>query len=106
MKNKLIVFSLVAASVFVASCHNSKGNKNIIMNTKDSTASSNLKEDSVNFSVNGKNYVGYVAYDENLKGKRPGILVVPEWWGLNAYTKSRAKQLAELGYIAMAIDVW
>ena len=78
------------------------------MNTKDSTASNsvNLKENSVNFMVDGKNYVGFVVYDENVKGKRPGILVVPEWWGLNDYTKSRAKQLAGLGYIAMAIDMY
>ena len=42
----------------------------------------------------------------NKEGKRPAILVVPEWWGLNDYTRSRAKQLAELGYIAMAVDMY
>ena len=60
----------------------------------------------MNFTVNGKNYIGFVAYNENIKEKRPGILVVPEWWGLNDYTKSRARQLAELGYIAMAVDMY
>jgi dienelactone hydrolase len=78
------------------------------MDAKDSTAvsGSDIKEDSVNFMVSGKNYTGFVAYDQNVKGKRPGILVVPEWWGLNNYTRSRAKQLAELGYIALAIDMY
>ncbi len=40
------------------------------------------------------------------KGKRPGILVVHEWWGLNDYPRRRARQLAELGYIAMAVDMY
>ena len=109
MKNKLIAVSLVIASVFGASCNNSQNNKNENMNTKDSAAvntSASIKTDSVDFTVSGKNYVGMVAYDENVKGKRPGIIVVPEWWGLNDYTKSRAKQLAGLGYVAMAIDMY
>ena len=37
---------------------------------------------------------GYIAYDENKQGKRPMVLVVPEWWGLTDYPRSRAKQLA------------
>ncbi len=49
---------------------------------------------------------GYLAYDDALKGKRPGILVVHEWWGHNEYARSRARQLAELGYIALAVDMY
>ena len=49
---------------------------------------------------------GFIAYDSDLKGKRPAILVVPEWWGLNDYPKNRARQLASLGYIAMAVDMY
>lgn len=67
---------------------------------------SDIKEEKITCKVDGKNYNDVVVYDDNLKGKRPGILVVPEWWGLNDYTRSRAKQLAELGYIAMAIDMY
>lgn len=108
MSIKSIAISLIITSAFGISCNNSQNNKSETMNTKDSTASTafNLKEDSVNFTVDGKNYVGFVVYDENIKEKRPGILVVPEWWGLNDYTKNRAKQLAELGYIAMAVDMY
>jgi dienelactone hydrolase len=50
--------------------------------------------------------IGYVAYDANLKGERPGILVIHEWWGNNDYSKMRARMLAELGYIAFAIDMY
>ncbi len=49
---------------------------------------------------------GLVAYDSSIEGKRPGVLVVHEWWGHNAYARSRAKQLAKLGYTALAVDMY
>ena len=49
---------------------------------------------------------GFLAYDDALKGPRPGVLVVHEWKGLNEYAKRRATQLAELGYIAFAADMY
>jgi dienelactone hydrolase len=49
---------------------------------------------------------GYLAYDDAVKGKRPGIIVVHEWWGLNPYARVRTEQLAKLGYIAFAIDMY
>lgn len=49
---------------------------------------------------------GFLAWDDSVKGKRPGVLVVHEWWGLNDYAKERAKQLAALGYVAMAVDMY
>jgi dienelactone hydrolase len=48
---------------------------------------------------------GYLAYDD-AKAMSAGVLVVPEWWGLNAYAKGRAEQLAELGYVAFAVDMY
>jgi dienelactone hydrolase len=45
-------------------------------------------------------------YDAAKEGKRPAVLVVHEWWGQNDYVRNRAKQLAELGYIAMAVDMF
>lgn len=49
---------------------------------------------------------GYVAYDAASKAKRPGILVVHEWWGLNDYARRRAEMLAGLGYVALAVDMY
>lgn len=49
---------------------------------------------------------GYLAYDDTVKGKRPGVLVVHEWWGHNDYTRQRARMLAELGYTALAVDMY
>lgn len=49
---------------------------------------------------------GYLASDEKIEGKRPGILIVHEWWGLNDYARKRAKMLADLGYVALAVDMY
>jgi len=49
---------------------------------------------------------GLIAYDDAVSGKRPGILVVHEWWGLNDYARKRARMLAELGYTALAVDMY
>jgi dienelactone hydrolase len=49
---------------------------------------------------------GYLAYDDSIQGRRPGILVVHEWWGHNAYARKRARMLAELGYTALAVDMY
>ena len=46
-----------------------------------------------------------MAYDETLPGKRPGVLVVHEWWGHNDYVRTRARMLAQMGYTAFALDM-
>jgi dienelactone hydrolase len=61
---------------------------------------------SVDYTVNGATFKGYVAYNTKIKGKRPGILVVHEWWGLNEYARKRARMLADLGYTALALDMY
>jgi dienelactone hydrolase len=65
-----------------------------------------IKEEAVTYTADGKTFRCFVAFDENKNGKRPAILVIPEWWGLNEYARSRARQLAGLGYIAMAVDMY
>ncbi len=60
----------------------------------------------VEYEAGGARMIGYLAYDYRIKGPRPGVLVVHEWWGLNEYARSRARQLAELGYTALAVDMY
>ncbi len=60
----------------------------------------------VEYKANGVTMKGYLAYDENLKGKRPGVLVVPEWWGVTDYVENRARMVAELGYTALVVDMY
>jgi len=50
--------------------------------------------------------IGYLVYDDSVSGPRPGVLVFPEWWGLNDNMKQRAEQLAQLGYVAFAADMY
>jgi len=49
---------------------------------------------------------GFLAWDDAIEGPRPGVLVVHEWWGLDAYAKRRAEMLAKLGYVAFAADMY
>ncbi|SDN91754.1 dienelactone hydrolase family protein [Pseudomonas jinjuensis] len=57
-------------------------------------------------ATDGTQMIGYFAYDDAKAGPRPGVLVVHEFWGLNDYAKRRARDLAALGYSAMAIDMY
>jgi len=49
---------------------------------------------------------GFLAWDDAVKGARPGVLVVHEWWGLNDYARKRAEELAKLGYVAFCADMY
>ncbi|HSX69853.1 MAG TPA: dienelactone hydrolase family protein [Pseudomonas sp.] len=57
-------------------------------------------------AADGTRLVGYHAWDDAIEGKRPGVVVVHEWWGLNDYAKRRARDLAALGYSALAVDMY
>src|SRR6516164_8293128 len=49
---------------------------------------------------------GFLAWDDSAKGKRPGILVVHEWWGHNQHARNQALKLAKAGYVAFALDMF
>jgi len=49
---------------------------------------------------------GFLAYDDAVKSKRAGVLVVPEWWGANDYARKRAHMLANAGYVALVVDMY
>ena len=70
------------------------------------SAAPKIKGEPVDYKAGGVTMKGYLAYDENIKGKRPGVLVVHEWWGQNEYARKRARMLAELGYTALAVDMY
>jgi dienelactone hydrolase len=70
------------------------------------TARAALHTEAVEYKHGDTTLKGYLAYDTAVKGKRPGVLVVHEWWGLNSYAKHRTEMLAQLGYIAFAADMY
>lgn len=65
-----------------------------------------VKSEAVQYESNGAKLTGYLYYDDAKTDKRPGVMVVHEWWGLNDYAKKRAEMLAELGYVAFAADMY
>jgi len=65
-----------------------------------------VQGEEVSYEADGVTLIGYLAYDDAIKGERPGVLVVHEWWGQNEYARKRARMLAELGYTALAVDMY
>ena len=65
-----------------------------------------VKTKAVDYKFDGVTLKGFLAYDDAAKEKRPGVVVVHEWWGLNDYAKKRATMLAELGYVAFCADMY
>lgn len=74
--------------------------------TTAQTTTPQLKEENVSYKEDTITGNGYIVYDAAKEGKRPAVLVVHEWWGLNDYVRNRARQLAEMGYVAMAVDMY
>ncbi len=71
-----------------------------------SSAAAAVKTETVTYEHDGQKLVGFLAWDDSSTARRPGVLVVHEWWGLNDYARRRAKMLAELGYVAFALDMY
>ena len=65
-----------------------------------------LKGEEVSYATDSTEMKGYIAYNENKQGKHPAVVIVHEWWGHNDYVRQRADMLAELGYTAIAVDMY
>ncbi|MGE0487388.1 MAG: dienelactone hydrolase family protein [Gammaproteobacteria bacterium] len=65
-----------------------------------------VREQTVDYRDGDLALQGALYYDDARSGPRPGVLVIHEWWGLNDYARERARQLAELGYVAFAVDMY
>ena len=70
-------------------------------------AAADVVEEAVEYALpDGQTAQGVAFHDDDLDGDRPGVLVIPEWWGLTDYPKMRARQLAEMGYVALVADMY
>ncbi len=65
-----------------------------------------ITAETISYKAGDTTLRGYLAVDPALPGRRPAILVVHEFWGLDDYIRGRARQLAELGYLALAVDMY
>ena len=90
---KKVLFILISFSLIA--CANSDVQTTDSVQTKE-----------VTYTSGGTLLQGYLAYDDSVKGKRPGVLVVHEWWGHNQHARDRARMLAKLGYTALAVDMY
>ncbi len=93
-----------ALMLLSSSCNDTTDDKT--EGNKSETKAPKLKEETVAYTVDTLNMKSFVVYDENISGKRPAVLIVHEWWGLNDYIMRRARMLAEMGYVAMAVDMY
>lgn len=78
----------------------------ILMVCFASMARAEVKMDPVEYKHADTTLKGFVVYDDAVTGKRPGVIVVHEWWGINDYPKERARMLAQKGYVAFAADMF
>lgn len=71
-----------------------------------STGNAALVKKDLEYHLAGRPYVGYLVYDDSMKGARPGLLVAHNWLGVTEETKSKADQMAALGYVVFAADLY
>ncbi|GAC1426765.1 MAG: dienelactone hydrolase family protein [Flavisolibacter sp.] len=90
--------------MFLFSCSNQ--NASADKTSLVSADSALIKEENVVYSSDGTSLNGFIAFDSSKTDKKPAVLIVHEWWGLTDYTRNRARQLAKMGYIALAVDMY
>jgi dienelactone hydrolase len=93
--NKNMIASIILSVMIIFSCME-----------KTDTPTQNLVEKTNEYTSDSTVMKGFLVYDSTIKDKRPGVLIVHEWWGLNDYARKRARMLAELGYTALALDMY
>jgi dienelactone hydrolase len=78
----------------------------MIMLTLALPARAEIQTREIEYQHNNVRLKGFLAWDSEAQGSRPGVLVVHEWWGHNEFVRQRARQLAQAGYIAFALDMY
>lgn len=103
MKRFTVLFTLLSILTIAMSCKDTKVKKEVEVEVE---VEIDIVGEKVSYATDSTQLNGYLAYDKNTTGKRPGILIVHEWWGHNEYVRERADMLAELGYTALAVDMY
>ncbi|MCM0613536.1 dienelactone hydrolase family protein [Marinobacter sediminum] len=71
-----------------------------------SQALAEMRTETIGYTIDDQDFTGFMAWDDEREGKRPGVLVVHEWWGHNEFARDQAKKLAAAGYTAFALDMY
>lgn len=99
------ISTILILLLLVFSCQEKKGDNIENLNSVKSTYGE-LTTEELSYDIDGKTHKSFVAYEGGSDQIKPVVMVLPEWWGITDYTKSRAKKLAELGYFAMVVDYY
>ena len=92
--------AILAIGLLFSSCNNEEATNG------DATAKPVITTQEISYKTDTVTMNGFMAYDSAKEGKRPAVLIVHEWWGQTDYPRERARQLAELGYVAFAVDMY
>lgn len=104
---KKFTLFLTLLTIIIVSCNKNPSEETSETGSVDSIQLEvNVVGEEVTYQADSITMNGYIAYNSNQEGKRPGILVVHEWWGHNDYARNRANMLAEMGYVALAVDMY
>src|SRR5690242_21852033 len=104
ISSKNLLTAAVLVAVAFLSCNSGETKKEDQPPT--APGASVLKDEPVSIQADSTTLNCYLVYDDSIKTRRPAVLVVPEWWGLVDYPRTRAKELAKLGYVALALDIF
>ena len=109
MKNELLMV-LIGGTLIFSACGGAGSNTSSTTDTAGTNSNTSgalsIKEENVSIQADSTTMLSFVAYDDSKSDKKPIVLVVPEWWGLNDFTKSKARQLAKEGYFALVVDMY
>lgn len=97
---------LLSSLLIIAGCNNDPKPSSQSGSGQDTVSAAEITEAQVDYAADSTTAQSFVAYDKAQSGPRPVILVIPEWWGLTDYVKMRVRELAKLGYLAMAVDMY
>ncbi|QLE02612.1 dienelactone hydrolase family protein [Galbibacter sp. BG1] len=109
MKILKISYCLLCVICLALSCKTENKKENTSETKEETTKVSEkveVKGEEISYKTDSTTMRGYIAYNPESDEKKPGILVVHEWWGHNDYSRKRADMLAELGYVALAVDMY
>ena len=101
-----LILALIIAGCGGQQSSSEESQDSIKVNKTADSAPKGLQSEEVSYEADGITMKGYIAWNADVEGKRPGVIVVHEWWGHNEYARKRADMLAELGYTALAVDMY
>ena len=104
MINGTSLFTLLCVIGLLMSCTETKTTESPTSDESEELSAPSTKE--ISYEADSITMNGFLALPGGPVGKKPGVLVVHEWWGHNEYARERAKMLADLGYVAFAVDMY